>query len=149
MYISLVEFEGVKVLVYCLVEEKCVLKEEEFVLLCKDCMVVDIVMFGWMLVEKIDFNVEVVCQVVYVFGVSEMIVEDDFFIVVDDLCQVLVEDVGVGYFGEIGFGFVLFYIYICINKDLLVKNLNDNEELVNKMLCVFIEVVLKVLLIGK
>jgi hypothetical protein len=29
-------------------------------------------------------------------------------------------------------GSALFYTYICIDKDLLVKNLNGNEELVNK-----------------
>ncbi|QUJ01387.1 type I-E CRISPR-associated protein Cas7/Cse4/CasC [Salmonella enterica subsp. enterica] len=42
---------------------------------------------GRMLANKPDCNVEAACQVAHAFGVSETIVEDDFFTVVDDLRQ--------------------------------------------------------------
>ncbi len=112
-------------------------------------MAVDIAMFGRMLAKKTDFNVEAACQVAHAFGVSETIIEDDFFTAVDDLRQASAEDAGAGHLGETGFGSALFYTYICIDKDLLVKNLNDNEELANKTLRAFTEAALKVSPTGK
>lgn len=79
----------------------------------------------------------------HAFGVSETIVEDDFFTAVDDL-RAASEDAGAGHLGETGFGSALFYTYICIDKDLLVNNLNGNEELANKTLRAFTEAALKV-----
>lgn len=149
MHISPAEFEGVKALAHRLAEEKRAPKEEELALLRKDRMAVDIAMFGRMLAEKTDFNVEAACQVAHAFGVSETIVEDDFFTAVDDLRQASAEDAGAGHLGETGFGSALFYTYICIDKDLLVKNLNGNEELANKTLRAFTEAALKVSPTGK
>jgi CRISPR system Cascade subunit CasC len=111
-------------------------------------MAVDIAMFGRMLANKPEFNVEAACQVAHAFGVSETIVEDDFFTAVDDR-QASLEDAGAGHLGETGFGSALFYTYICIDKDLLVKNLNGNEELANKTLRAFTEAALKVSPTGK
>ncbi|EFS9932244.1 type I-E CRISPR-associated protein Cas7/Cse4/CasC [Salmonella enterica] len=149
VHISPAEFEGVKALAHRLAEEKRAPKEEELALLRKDRMAVDIAMFGRMLANKPDFNVEAACQVAHAFGVSETIVEDDFFTAVDDLRQASAEDAGAGHLGETGFGSALFYTYICIDKDLLVKNLNDNEELANKTLRAFTEAALKVSPTGK
>ncbi|EGO7151809.1 type I-E CRISPR-associated protein Cas7/Cse4/CasC [Salmonella enterica] len=149
VHISPAEFEAVKALAHRLAEEKRAPKEEELALLRKDRMAVDIAMFGRMLAKKTDFNVEAACQVAHAFGVSETIVEDDFFTAVDDLRQASAEDAGAGHLGETGFGSALFYTYICINKDLLVKNLNDNEELANKTLRAFTEAALKVSPTGK
>lgn len=84
----------------------------------------------------------------HAFGVSETIVEDDFFTAVDDL-RAASEDAGAGHLGETGFGSALFYTYICIDKDLLVNNLNGNEELANKTLRAFTEAALKVSPTGK
>jgi len=106
-------------------------------------------MFGRMLANKPEFNVEAACQVAHAFGVSETIVEDDFFTAVDDLRQASAEDAGAGHLGEAGFGSALFYTYICIDKDLLVKNLNGNEERANKTLRAFTEAALKVSPTGK
>lgn len=86
--------------------------------------------------------------VAHAFGVSETIVEDDFFTAVDDL-RAASEDAGAGHLGETGFGSALFYTYICIDKDLLVNNLNGNEELANKTLRAFTEAALKVSPTGK
>ena len=39
---------------------------------------------------------------------------------------------GAAHIGETRFAAGLFYSYICINRELLVKNLDGNEELANK-----------------
>lgn len=149
VHISPVEFEAVKALAYRLAEEKRAPKEEELALLRRDRMAVDIAMFGRMLANKPEFNVEAACQVAHAFGVSETIVEDDFFTAVDDLRKTSLEDAGAGHLGEAGFGSALFYTYICIDRDLLVKNLNGDEELANKTLRAFTEAALKVSPTGK
>ncbi|EBY8519333.1 type I-E CRISPR-associated protein Cas7/Cse4/CasC, partial [Salmonella enterica subsp. enterica serovar Braenderup] len=148
VHISPAEFEAVKALAHRLAEEKRPATEEEAALLRHDRMAVDIAMFGRMLANKPDFNVEAACQVAHAFGVSETIVEDDFFTAVDDL-RAASDDAGAGHLGETGFGSALFYTYICIDKDLLVKNLNGNEELANKTLRAFTEAALKVSPTGK
>lgn len=148
VHISPAEFDAVKALAHRLAEEKRAPKEDELELLRRDRMAVDIAMFGRMLANKPEFNVEAACQVAHAFGVSETIVEDDFFTAVDDL-RAASDDAGAGHLGETGFGSALFYTYICIDKDLLVKNLNGNEELANKTLRAFTEAALKVSPTGK
>lgn len=149
VHISPAEFDLVKALAHRLAEEKRAPKEEELALLRHDRMAVDIAMFGRMLANKPEFNVEAACQVAHAFGVSETLVEDDFFTAVDDLRQGATEDAGAGHLGETGFGSALFYTYICIDKDLLVRNLNGNQELANKTLRAFTEAALKVSPTGK
>lgn len=148
VHISPAEFDAVKTLAYRLAEEKRAPKDEELALLRKDRMAVDIAMFGRMLANKPEFNIEAACQVAHAFGVSETIVEDDFFTAVDDLRQAS-EDAGAGHLGETGFGSALFYTYICIDKDLLVANLNGNEALANQTIRAFTEAALKVSPTGK
>lgn len=148
VHISPAEFDAVKALAHRLAEEKRAPNEEELNLLRHDRMAVDIAMFGRMLANKPEFNVEAACQVAHAFGVSETIVEDDFFTAVDDLRKSS-EDAGAGHLGEAGFGSALFYTYICIDKDLLVKNLNGNAELADKTLRAFTESALKVSPTGK
>ena len=101
VHISPAEFDAVKALAHQLAEEKRAPKEEDLSLLRKDRMAVDIAMFGRMLANKPEFNVEAACQVAHAFGVSETIVEDDFFTAVDDLRQAS-EDAGAGHLGEPG-----------------------------------------------
>ncbi|HAT8012519.1 type I-E CRISPR-associated protein Cas7/Cse4/CasC [Citrobacter rodentium] len=148
VHISPAEFDAVKALAHRLAEEKRAPKEEELALLRHDRMAVDIAMFGRMLADKPEFNVEAACQVAHAFGVSETIVEDDFFTAVDDL-RANSDDAGAGHLGYTGFGSALFYTYICINKDLLIKNLNGNVDLANQTLRAFTEAALKVSPTGK
>ncbi|WP_345769188.1 type I-E CRISPR-associated protein Cas7/Cse4/CasC [Citrobacter amalonaticus] len=149
VHISPAEFDGVKALAHRLAEEKRGPKEDELALLRRDRMAVDIALFGRMLANKPEFNVEAACQVAHAFGVSETLVEDDFFTAVDDLRHASQEDAGAGHLGETAFGSALFYTYICIDKDLLTKNLNGDEALVNQTLRAFTEAALKVSPTGK
>lgn len=148
VHISPAERDAVQTLAHKLAEEKRPPTVEEIQLLRCDRMAVDIAMFGRMLADKPEFNVEAACQVAHAFGVGETIVEDDFFTAVDDLRKAA-EDAGAGHLGETGFGSALFYTYICIDRDLLVKNLNGNEALANRTLRAFTESTLKVSPTGK
>jgi CRISPR system Cascade subunit CasC len=53
-------------------------------------------------------------------------VEDDYFSAVDDLNR---HDTGAGHIGESGFGSGVFYLYLCIDRALLVKNLGGDAAL--------------------
>jgi CRISPR system Cascade subunit CasC len=86
----------------------------------------DIAMFGRMLADNLDFNREAAVQVAHAFTTHRVIVEDDFFTAVDDL-KTQAEDAGAGFVGELGFGSGLFYLYVCIDTELLVANLGGND----------------------
>jgi CRISPR system Cascade subunit CasC len=86
----------------------------------------DIAMFGRMLADNADFNREAAVQVAHAFTTHRVTVEDDFYTAVDDL-KTTAEDAGAGFVGELGFGSGLFYLYVCIDSDLLVANLGGND----------------------
>ncbi|WP_318370147.1 type I-E CRISPR-associated protein Cas7/Cse4/CasC [Enterobacter sp.] len=147
-HISPAEFEAVKALALKLATEKRAPDAEELTLLRQDRMAVDIALFGRMLASSPAFNVEAACQVAHAFGVGETLVEDDFFTAVDDL-RAKSDDTGAGHLGETGFGAALFYTYICIDRDLLLKNLHGDEALTDKTLRALVETALKVSPSGK
>jgi CRISPR system Cascade subunit CasC len=112
----------------------------------------DISMFGRMLtgkeVTKVTHDPEAAVQVAHAITVHEVAVEDDYFTAVDDLnsCE---EDRGAAHIGETEFAAGLFYLYICINRDLLVENLGGDEELAVKTLMALVEAAVKVAPTGK
>jgi CRISPR system Cascade subunit CasC len=89
---------------------------------------VDIAMFGRMLADNADFNREASVQIAHAVTTHKVTVEDDFYTAVDDL-KAPSEDAGAGFMGELGFGSGVFYLYVCIDKDLLVKNLGGDAAL--------------------
>ena len=89
---------------------------------------VDIAMFGRMLADDPDFNREAAVQVAHAFTTHRVIAEDDWFSAVDDL-KTREEDAGAGHIGEHGFGSGIYYLYACVNVDLLVENLDGDREL--------------------
>jgi len=99
---------------------------------------VDIAMFGRMLADNADFNREAAVQVAHAITTHKVAIEDDFYTAVDDLKQ-STEDAGAGFMGELGFGSGVFYLYVCIDKTLLVKNLGGDAELAAHGLEAFVE----------
>jgi CRISPR system Cascade subunit CasC len=65
-------------------------------------------------------------QVAHAYTTHRVTVEDDFFTAVDDL-KTKAEDAGAGFVSELGFGSGLFYLYVCIDADLLVANLGAHD----------------------
>ena len=88
----------------------------------------DVAMFGRMLADDPDFNREAAVQVSHALTTHRSLVEDDYYTAVDDL-KTTVEDSGAGFVGEASFGSGVFYIYACVNIDLLTQNLSEDREL--------------------
>ncbi|MBE9571217.1 MAG: type I-E CRISPR-associated protein Cas7/Cse4/CasC [Proteobacteria bacterium] len=127
------ESQAIEVLIRTLIKEKRKPIDEELHLLRKKHKGVDIALFGRMLASNPEFNVEAAAQVAHAITVHKVAVEDDYFTAVDDLNKGE-EDMGAAHIGETEFAAGLFYLYICINRDLLIKNIQGDEELAVKTL---------------
>lgn len=103
----------------------------ELELLRKPRTAVDIAMFGRMLADRPAYNVEAAAQIAHAITVHKSAVEDDYFSAVDDLNRGQ-EDKGAGHIGERGYGAGLFYLYACINRELLLENLGGDIGLMNR-----------------
>lgn len=125
-------------LVVTIAERKTKPEESELALLRKKHTAADIALFGRMLASSPAFNTEAAAQVAHAISVHSVVVEDDFFTAVDDLNSGE-DDAGASHLGETEFAAGLFYLYLCIDKDLLVKNLSGDEALANKTLEALIE----------
>lgn len=123
-------------------------KPEELDLLRSDESAADIALFGRMLAAAPSHNVEAAAQVAHAITVHKTAVEDDFFTAVDDLNNGD-EDRGAGHMGETEFGAGLYYLYICIDRELLRENLHGNAELANKALGALMEAAATVAPSGK
>jgi CRISPR system Cascade subunit CasC len=112
---------------------------------------VDISMFGRMLtgkeIVKITDDPEAAVQVAHAITVHDVVVEDDYFTAVDDLNKGD-EDMGAAHIGETEFGAGVFYLYICINRDLLQENMGD-KTLADKAVAALVEAAAKVSPNGK
>ena len=118
-------------LITTLAKEKRAPSEEELDTLLHAQTAVDIAMFGRMLASKTDHNGEAAVQVAHAIGVHASAIEDDYFTAVDDLNQ---NEPGAAHIGESGFAAAVFYQYLCIDRDLLKKNLGGDEALTAKAL---------------
>ncbi len=125
-------------LVVTIAERKTKPEDSELALLRKKHTAADIALFGRMLASSPAFNTEAAAQVAHAISVHSVVVEDDFFTAVDDLNNGE-DDAGASHLGETEFAAGLFYLYLCIDKDLLVKNLSGDEALANKTLEALIE----------
>lgn len=98
---------------------------------------VDIAMFGRMLADDPDFNREAAVQVAHAITTHKCVVEDDYYTAVDDL-KTAAEDAGAGFIGEAGFGAGVFYLYACIDRPLLIKNLGGDADLAARGIDAFV-----------
>lgn len=148
VHVSPEEQRGIERLVDRLIEEKREPLDEELSLLREQAQCVDMALFGRMLASSPKFNIEAASQVAHAIGVSAVTVEEDFFTAVDDLNRKK-DDAGSAHMGDQGFASALFYSYICIDRDLLLKNLNNDEALVQRTLTALGETALTVSPTGK
>jgi CRISPR system Cascade subunit CasC len=131
-----------------LVQSKVAPTEDDLALLRKPASAADIAMFGRMLAAAPAFNVEAAAQVAHAVTVHKASAEDDYFTAVDDLNRGQA-DVGAGHIGEAGFGAGVYYLYVCINRDLLDANLGGDTALRDRALAALIEAIAKVSPTGK
>jgi CRISPR system Cascade subunit CasC len=88
----------------------------------------DIALFGRMLADNPSYNREAAAQVAHAITTHKVTVEDDYYTAVDDL-KTSAEDAGAGFLGEAAFGSGVFYLYLCVNRALLIENLGGDSVL--------------------
>jgi CRISPR system Cascade subunit CasC len=87
----------------------------------------DIALFGRMLADRPNTNLDAACQVAHAISTHAVKMEMDFYTAVDDLQPD--EETGAGMMGYTGFNSACFYRYARIHWDQLVENLNDDADL--------------------
>lgn len=147
-HVSPEERAAVDALVTALIERGSEPTAEELNLLREHHTATDIALFGRMLAEAPRYNMEAAAQVAHAISVHKVAIEDDFFTAVDDLNQGL-EDVGAGHMGETEFAAGLFYLYLCIDKTLLIENLGGDLALADQALAALVEAAATVAPTGK
>lgn len=133
------ESDAIDTLVSACIERKGAPTESELNLLRKPRKAADIAMFGRMLADSPEFNMEAAVQVAHAVTVHKSTVEDDYFSAVDDL-----QPRGAGHIGERSYGAGLFYLYVCIDRTLLKENLGGDDELRGSALKALIHAITKV-----
>ncbi|KAF0119379.1 MAG: CRISPR-associated protein [Rhodospirillaceae bacterium] len=99
----------------------------------------DIAMFGRMLADNPGHSVEAAVQVAHAITTHRVSIEDDYFTAVDDL-----EPRGAGHIGEQEFVAGLFYLYLCVDFDLLTSNLGGDEALARTVMKALADAAVKV-----
>lgn len=89
---------------------------------------VDVALFGRMFADATAFNREAAAQVAHSFTTHRVALDDDFYTAVDDLKDPGEEDAGAGFIGDLAFGSGVHYLYACVDRDLLLKNLGRDAE---------------------
>lgn len=90
---------------------------------------VDIAMFGRMVAEAADYNVDAAVQVAHAIGVNASEPEFDYFTAVDDFVEDS-EETGAGMIGTIQMTSSTLYRFATVNLQGLAENLGDNEATV-------------------
>ena len=94
----------------------------------KETHAVDIALFGRMVADDTDLNVDAACQVAHAISTHAAENEYDFFTAVDDdKSRSEEEDAGAGMMGTVEFSSATMYRYATVNVDLLRHNLGDSE----------------------
>jgi CRISPR system Cascade subunit CasC len=151
VHVSPEEMKSLDNLLALLAAEKRAPKNDEINTLIHEQTAVDIAMFGRMLASKPDHNIEAAVQVAHAIGVHASAIEDDYFTAVEELNEYRnpEDNTGAGYLDQAGFGAALFYLYVCIDREQLKKNLGGDEALTRRALQALAEAVLKVAPTGK
>jgi CRISPR-associated protein Cas7/Cse4/CasC, subtype I-E/ECOLI len=97
----------------------------------------DIALFGRMLAENPERNVDAACQVAHALSTHAVDLETDFFTAVDDLTAGRDES-GAGMLGTQGFNSACFYRYALIDRDQLIQNLSGDAALADRTIAAFL-----------
>ena len=87
----------------------------------------DVALFGRMLAESPDLNVDAACQVAHAISTHKLSQEMDYWTAADDLKDRAEEDAGAGMLGTAEFNASVFYRYACVSLPVLWDNLGDDD----------------------
>ena len=100
----------------------------------------DIAMFGRMFADAPKFNREAAVQVAHAITTHAAVAEDDYYTALDDLkLRDQAEDSGAGFVGVQEFGAGVFYLYVCVDRDLLLRNLDKGQAVRAASLAALVE----------
>lgn len=108
---------------------------------------VDIGLFGRMLADLADMNIDAACQVAHALSTNKISMEFDFFTAVDDLSPK--EETGAGMMGTVEFNSACFYRYANIDLKQLTENLGDDRALADKAVEAFLRAAVTAIPTGK
>lgn len=97
----------------------------------------DIALFGRMLAEKPDRNIDAACQVAHAISTHAVDFETDFYTAVDDLTQAR-DEIGAGMLGTQGYNSACFYRYAVLDTGQLAKNLGGDTKVTNEAMTAFL-----------
>jgi CRISPR system Cascade subunit CasC len=96
----------------------------------------DLALFGRMIADLPDRNVDAACQVAHAISTNKVSMEFDFYTAVDDLKP---DDTsGAGMLGTVEFNSACFYRYANVDLAQLIANLGGDEELARRTLEAFV-----------
>lgn len=96
----------------------------------------DIALFGRMLADRPDTNIDAACQMAHAISTHAVKTETDFFTAVDDLKPR--DTAGADMIGTVAFGSACFYRYARLNWPVLVENLHGNSDVALKTVKAFL-----------
>ena len=107
----------------------------------------DIALFGRMVADSKNMNVDAACQVAHAISTHKVEMEMDYFTAVDDLLPD--EDSGSDMIGVVEFNISCFYRYSLIDLNKLRENLGFNDDLLNAAVIGYMEASIKAIPTGK
>lgn len=108
---------------------------------------VDLALFGRMLADLPERNVDAACQVAHAISTNRVTMEIDYFTAVDDL---LPEDtMGADMIGTVEFNSACYYRYANVHIEGLVRNLQDDRDLAATALEAFLRAAIRAIPTGK
>ncbi len=110
----------------------------------------DVALFGRMLADQADLNVDAACQVAHALSTNRVSQEMDFYTAVDDLKQRSEEeDAGAGMLGTVEYNSACFYRYANIHFGQLVENLQGDLDLARRTVKAFLTAAVHAIPTGK
>ncbi len=107
----------------------------------------DLALFGRMLADMVDKNIDAACQVAHAISTNEVSMEIDFYTAVDDLKP---DDTqGADMIGVVEFNSSCFYRYALVDVGKLVKNLQQDRDLARQTALAFIKASVEAVPTGK
>ncbi|MDR0960734.1 MAG: type I-E CRISPR-associated protein Cas7/Cse4/CasC [Propionibacteriaceae bacterium] len=128
MFVSALQIDALAELAYRAFSEGDAVDKKEAQSLVKGKNSIDLALFGRMVADVSDLNVDASCQVAHALSTHPVEIEYDYFTAVDDHKQAdAEEDAGAGMIGTVEFDSATLYRYATLDVDLLRKNLGDDE----------------------
>lgn len=107
----------------------------------------DLALFGRMIADRPDFNVEAASQVAHAISTNHVTTEFDFYTAVDDLKPQ--DTAGADMLGTVEFNSACFYRYANIDIAALLRNLKGDTELARQTVAAFIRATVDAIPTGK